>query len=529
MVNIIRPRTLTSMGLFAALAVIAGPSVAQEASGTGFFLPPLPPSGFVTASRPYVVPVSPEYSVQPLLSAGDRLPRTGAPGQQYQMVGIPDGMGAYQDRGNTVIYMNHELGSPAVTSEPIIGAPLNRGTIVSRLVMARDGTLLSGNRAYDLVFDNETLVGNAPDATNTTPGFARFCSGSLSYKEAGFDRPIYFAGEESSGAATFDGKGGLTVAIFEEDGVGELHTMPQFGRFPWENTLAQPKRQNKTVLIGMEDGPNTPDNQLYMFVGTKSRSPSASPMARNGLDSGTMYVFVSDTPGVNDEAALFAAGSMTGHWVAIPQPQLLTDVQLEAAADAVGAFGFVRTEDGAFNPQDPDEYYFVTTGSGTTNELGAMYRMKLNRSNAASSAPGSTKIDLIFNANAVVAAGGDTALSPDNIGIDRNYILINEDGTAQSRAAMTAKGRDGSVWRLNKATLQATRILELFPPGRDGNFGVTSGVWETTGVIPVEGFGGEAWLLNVQAHAPTATPAPGTVEDGQLVLVRRTDFRALGD
>jgi hypothetical protein len=127
----------------------------------------------------------------------------------------------------------------------------------------------------------------------------------------------------------------------------------------------------------------------------------------------------------------------------------------------------------------------------------------------------------------VIAAGGDTALSPDNISVDRNFVMITEDGTANSRPVMASKARDGSMWRINKRTFAATRVAELFPPARDGNFGITSGVWESTDVIPAEGFGPEAWFVAVQAHAPTVAPAPNTVEDGQLVLVRRTPFRAL--
>jgi hypothetical protein len=83
------------------------------------------------------------------------------------------------------------------------------------------------------------------------------------------------------------------------------------------------------------------------------------------------------------------------------------------------------------------------------------------------------------------------------------------------------------VWRLDKRTYETDRVAELFPPGRDANFAITSGVWETTGVISVEGFGHEAWLINVQAHAPTLAPAPNTVEDGQLLMLRRTGIRAL--
>jgi secreted PhoX family phosphatase len=474
--------------------------------------------GFVTSVKPYVVSVSPEYAVQPILSVGDRVPRSSNPDQEFQLVGIPDGMGAYRTKsGRTVVYINHELVQSAL-SEPIIGEPLNRGTIVSRLVLDRAGRVLSADRAYDTVWDENTLVGAAADVSNTTPAFSRFCSGSLEYKAAGFDRPIYFAGEEAGGAATFDGKGGLGVAIFD----GELHTLPKFGRFPWENTLAQPKPGKKTVLIGMEDGPATPDNQLYLYVGSKERKPGATAMRRNGLDNGKMYAFVSDTPGIATEPA-FVSGTIEGHWVEIPEPELLTDVQLEAASDAIGAFGFIRTEDGAFDTQDPDTYYFVTTGSGAGNELGRLYRMKLDPEDPT----GHTTIELLSDANAIVAAGGDTAVSPDNLAVDDDYIMINEDGTAQSRLVMAQKGRDGSVWRFDKRTLQATRVAELFPPGRDANFAITSGVWETTGIVSVDGFGGEAWLLNVQAHAPTAAPGVNTVEDGQFVLLRRTKLDAL--
>jgi hypothetical protein len=48
----------------------------------------------------------------------------------------------------------------------------------------------------------------------------------------------------------------------------------------------------------------------------------------------------------------------------------------------------------------------------------------------------------------VVAAGGDIATSPYNIGVSRRrYLIVNEDGTTESRAVMAAKGRDGSIWR----------------------------------------------------------------------------------
>ena len=132
----------------------------------------------------------------------------------------------------------------------------------------------------------------------------------------------------------------------------------------------------------------------------------------------------------------------------------------------------------------------------------------------------------------MLAAGGDTALSPDNIDTSTQYLMINEDGTGASRPVMASKGRDGSIWRFNIVTKRkpdrpigvsadtATRVAELDPPGRDG-VAVGAGIWETSGIIDASDlFGANWWLSDVQAHPPTAAPAPGTVEDGQLFLLK---------
>jgi hypothetical protein len=132
------------------------------------------------------------------------------------------------------------------------------------------------------------------------------------------------------------------------------------------------------------------------------------------------------------------------------------------------------------------------------------------------------------NADQVIAAGGDTALSPDNIDVSRRYLMINEDGTgtpAGSRSVMAAKGRDGSIWRFKLkdgfvgVSSKGTRIVELDPPGRDGVNptlpAVWAGIWETSGMIDTGDLWGEgSWLFDVQAHSPTAAPAANTVRTG---------------
>jgi len=475
--------------------------------------------------KPYAVGIDGGYQTQRLLSVGDTVPESSEPAKQFQMVGIPDGLGAHEfGRGRAIVYMSHELTNTAL-SEPVLGEPLNRGAIVSKLTLDLKGNVLSGERAYDTAYIDDTLVGPAAAVGNTTPGFARFCSGSLAGPAEGFDRQIYFANEESGGAATFDGKGGLSVAVFDN----EAHALPYLGRFNWENTLVQPNTGDFTVIMGMEDGPASQDptqsnSQLYMYVGRKDRSRAASALERNGLIGGTLYVFRSRDRARNSEAS-FLSGSVQGEWVAIPNAHLLTDVQLEAASDAVNAMIFARPEDGAFNPNEDDEYFFVTTGEGTGNALGRLYSLRLDERDATAPAT----LTIAYNADQIIAAGGDIAISPDNIDASRDHLMIQEDGTTTSRAVMARKGRDGSIWRFDLDASgvdvsSALRVVELDPPGRDG-VPVGPGVWETSGIIDTaELFGNDSWLFDVQAHSPTAAPRPNTVEDGQLLMLFGPDF-----
>jgi hypothetical protein len=487
-----------------------------------------------TSVKPYVEPVSGDYQIKALFSVDDKVPLLGgAPGQQYRMVGIPDGLGAHPNGdGTSTLFMNHELGFTAL-SEPVVGGPKNRGAIVSQWILDQDGDPVAGKRAYDQIYDENRLLGPAPVVGNEAQmprQLARFCSGFLAGPANGFDRPIYLTNEESSSPDTFDGKGGLSVAIFD----GELHTLPKLGRYSKENTLVQPTRGTRTVILPTEDGPATLDNQLYMYVGTKDHSANATVLARNGLDNGKLYVFRSLDPARNSERT-FTSGSVTGEWIQIPGAEDLTDVQLEAASDAAGAMTFVRPEDGALNPNNPNEFFFDTTGSSSgaddgVNELGRLYSLRLHPGNPLKPATLTT----VYNADTVVAAGGDIAISPDNLDVSRQYLMINEDGTTESRAVMAAKGRDGSIWRFDLVkgpagavgvdASTATRVAQLDPPGRDG-IAVGPGVWETSGIIDTSGlFGADTWLSDVQAHPPTTPPAGPTVtvEDGQLFLLRPT-------
>jgi hypothetical protein len=462
------------------------------------------------------------YETVALFSVDDSVPRTGDPAQSYRMVGIPDGLGIVGRNDGAVLYMNHEF-TRSTVSQPVPGGPEYRGAIVSAFRLDDDGDPVSGDLAYRRVFQNAQLVGPIATTANATSAFARFCSGFLAGTDVGFDRPIYLAGEEAEGADTFDGKGGQSVAIVDN----KAYALSRLGHFSKENQIVQPNEGLRTVIFPLEDGPSTPDSQLYMYVGRKNLDATGV-LARNGLNNGKLYVFVSDTAGKSDEAS-FTGGEIAGHWELIPRAKDLTDAELESASDAAGAFAFVRIEDGAFSPSSADDMFFVTTGGNAAagNDLGRGYHLKLDPQDPL----GTARLAVVYNADSIVANGGDAPLSPDNVDAGSNALMIQEDGTASSRPVFASKDREGAIWRfalavgtLRTSVKPGSRIIvaELTPPGRDDVPVPIPGTWETSGIIDTAGvFGRNTWLFDVQAHAPTTAPSAGTVEDGQLLMLRR--------
>lgn len=479
----------------------------------------LPPMSFARSNvKRYVVPVQRGYKIEPLLSVGGKLPLAGGDGR-FQMVGIPDGLGLQRQGRGASLYLNHEFDFDTV-SEPVVGEPLYRGAFVSKLRLDAKGHVTSGDVAFDETYLEDEFVGPTARENNDTPAFARFCSGFLALPSAtGFDRPIYLANEEAEAADTFDGKGGLSVAIFD----GEAHALPKLGHMLKENSVVMPHTGDETVIVSLEDQFVGQDAQLWLYVGHKDEG-AESVLSRNGLDNGKLYTFVSTDAELVDEST-FTGGAITGDWVEIPNAEDLTEEELEAAADEVGAFSFVRIEDGAFSSTNNDHFFFDTTGGSTEfgNILGRLYHLRFD----AGDPLGEAKLEIVINADEVLHQGGDTALSPDNVDVNDRYLMVQEDPTDPARLVLAALERDSSVWRfkLNDGTSvvasSGTRVAEVNPPGRDG-IPVLPGVWETSGIVDASGiFGDDSWLLDVQAHDPTTPPTETTVEDGQLVLMRR--------
>ena len=142
---------------------------------------------FTTNVKPYAVGLN-GWETHAILSAGDTVDETGNGSADYQMVGIPDGLGVLRRGKGVRVFMNHEM-TNTIQSEPRVGRPLQRGAFVSEWLLNKRGEVISGRRAFDTVYQDNTLVGPAADASNTTPAFSRWCSAFLADFRVGFDRP----------------------------------------------------------------------------------------------------------------------------------------------------------------------------------------------------------------------------------------------------------------------------------------------------------------------------------------------------
>lgn len=487
-------------------------------------------AGFKTGIKPYLK-ATPEgdYTIEAILSVGDKIPWTGDETKEYQMPGLPDGMGIYKDpeTGDGVLIVNHEITSGSF-SQPVVGEDRYVGSLVSKIILdPTDGSVKSAALAYDRLFVSHYSVGSPGRADENgiqrgNNGFTRFCSGYYAGTEHGFDRPLYFTNEESS-SGTFDDIQGAQAVVVAD---GRLHTLPALGYVARENTVPQPRQDMNTVILSTED--RGYPSYLYMFVGVKD-PVSRRVLTKNGLDEGTIYVLGSNDPAQNT-ATTFRKGSVSARWIEVPNGEELTHNELKAWAGENGGFQFVRLEDVEFRKDNPNEAYFVATGGSgpaDANQMGRMYRLTLNDDPTKDA-----QLDIVYNADSLEAADGSfqpqlffNAMSPDNLGINNRYVMVQEDRNGTIQSMLNIIGRDGSIFSYDLQNgMAAKREAELNQPNR---FGITQnlGRWESSGITDASSvFGANTWIVNVQAHGGIPSEETEfrfiTPEDGQILIMR---------
>ena len=501
----VRPRRRALASAVIAAAILAGGFRSSSAQEEFINLGPAL-NGPSSSASPYIVPVGAQVSTTAILTVGDSVNNKPDGVTPYRLVGIPDGIGAYDNGDDTfTLLMNHELG-------PVVGVARAHGAIgsfVSKWTIRKsDFGVIKGEDLIQNVATWNTTTGafNAP-AKGVVMG--RLCSGDLPKLSAffnsatgnGFNGRILMSGEEV----------GNEGRVFGHLLDGDSFELPRLGKFSWENAVANPATGDKTVVVGTDD---TTPGQVYVYVGAKTNAGNA--VTRAGLTNGQLYgVKVEGVASENRTSGIAPGTRFTLHNHG--DITNTTGAALQTASVAAGVTEFLRPEDGAWDPNNPNHFYFVTTDrfdqtkNGTGAQIGRSRLWRLRFNDAATPESGG-RIDMLLD-------GTEAHQMLDNMTVDtRGQVYMQEDPGNQSYIAR--------IWRYSISTDTLTLVgfhdFNRFTPGAP-NF-VTQDE-ESSGIIDVSDILGDGWmLLNVQAHKDIGGEL---VEDGQMLAMRdQTSFAA---
>lgn len=434
----------------------------------------------------YLVGTMPGVDFVAILTVGDSVKKQDTVNDTYRMVGIPDGLGAFDNLDGTItVLMNHEVPSNA----GVVRAHGRAGSFVSRWQIRKsDLKVLSGKDQMErvMLWDAQSQA----FAPSTTTAFSRFCSADLPSPTAFFnsntgkglvgDTRLYLNGEED--ATT--GRGMAHVVTGKESGTS--YEIFKLGKHSWENLLANPFPQDTTILAATEDGGL---NKVFFYVGQKQ--DSGNPVERAGLTNGTTYELAISGYTNDDPATGFKKGTFS--------------------LGASGGTTLARPEDGAWDPTDPSRFYFVTTASFTGNSR--LWRMTFTDI---------TKPTL-GGAIEVVVEGGNAAKMMDNITLDDSgRVYMQEDIGGNPRLGLIwSYGPEGVRQLATHSPYYFLRGQFLFGDIFETEDEESSGIIDVTNLFAGEpGFDTGTYrymLLDVQAHFAI----PGElVEGGQLLMMR---------
>jgi hypothetical protein len=390
-----------------------------------------------TSARPMIVALQPEIGITPLLNAGDRV------GDDFQYTGVPDGIGVYRSADDRLeVFTNHEMsylwGDPAFA------------------------------RVSHLTLDPSGAVVDASYVVDGTEGYEYFCSSTLDLIDG---RPWYFTGEEWIGTA----RGGISIAI--DALTGEVIETPQFGKMNHENVVPLHGLARAAMFLA-EDSFRLRSQAYAYFAGSFADAIGGD---------GRFTVWVPDDQGDGDPSTddIAKGETLTGRFVTIPRVERFTGLQLNAKAESLGSFNFVRIEDAATDPADPGIVYFADTGAKKSeSKSGRIYRMTIDPEH-----PRRATLEVVLDGDA-----GDDLVNPDNLGINARALVIQEDRNAASSGY-------ARIHVFDLASGALTAVARLDPSEGAIERGGGPGVWESTGVVDVSDFFGPGtWLVNVQAH-----------------------------
>lgn len=463
-----RPRLAWAV---AATVVAAGSTAALALTG---------PS---SSNTPYLVPSIAGITMTSILTVGDSV-NLKPDGTPYRMVGIPDGLGAFDNEDGTfTVLMNHELGD----TQGIVRAHGAKGAFVSKWVI--DTSTLEVLNGKDLIEDIGVFDGVGWDFTQTI-ALRRLCSADLPAPSAfhhgsrGYDGRLFMNGEET-------GAEGFAYAHAMD---GKSYRLPWLGRMSYENVVANPGTGKATIVACTDDDAA---GQIYIYAGEK-KSGGSSPVERAGLMNGEVWgvkvqgvAFEDAGAGIPSDTKFecYDFGDVSG----------MTGAALQTASRAAGVTEFNRPEDGVWDPKHPDDFYFVTTASFTGNSR--LWRLRFKD---ASRPDKGGRIDMLLD-------GSEGQHMFDNVTMNRHgELFLQEDPGGQNHLA--------KIWRYDTGSDTLVEVAQhdpaRFAPGAAGFLTIDE---ESSGIIDVSDILGEgSYLLDVQAHYGLDAEL---VQGGQLLLL----------
>ncbi len=439
-----------------------------------------------TTTSPYVLPTVKNVWTKSILSVGDSVPATGGNGS-YRMVGIPDGLGAYDNGDGTfTVLMNHELGP----TDGAVRAHGKTGAFVSEWII--DKATLEVKSGADLITSQKLWDATTSSYVSDSSSYSRLCSADLPAVGAfynastglGTTARIFMNGEEFGA----EGRAFGSVATGPEKGIS--YQLPALGRFSWENSVASPYAQNKTVVIGTDD---TGGGQVYLYLGNKTNT--GTEVDKAGLTNGQLYGI--KVPGLVTETTAMPPAGLTFELFNHGDVRNTTGTELNTLSVANEVTGFLRPEDGHWDPNNPNDFYFVTTASFT--DPSRLWRLSFN--DIENPELGGT-VDLLLD-------GTEGQKMLDNMTVLENgHLLLQEDVGNNARL--------GRIWDYDPTTDALKEVMKhdasYFLPGP----GFLTLDEESSGVIDLSHILGPGMVLfDVQAHYAISGEL---VQGGQLLV-----------
>ena len=460
-------------------------------------------TGPSTTQSSYLVNLEPNITFTSILSAGDVVGTKKDGVTPWKMVGVPDGLGAFDNGDGTLtVLMNHEIGNTVGVAREHGGI----GSFISKLTINK--STLAVTAAEDLI--DQAYVWNTGTSSyqlSATEAFVRFCSGDLPVTSAFFNATsgkgttdrIYLSGEENGPPFAADNGRAFAHVVTGTD-ANKSFELPWLGRISFENVVAAPGSGDKTVLMTMDD--TGPLGQVYMYVGDKQATGTT--LEKAGLVGGALYGI--KVNGLTDETAGtgFAGGATGFSLVATGGVVGQTGPQLQTTSESLAITEFLRPEDGAWDPTNANWFYFVTTASVTGPSR--LYRLEFT--DVKNPTAGGT-IRMLLD-------GTEGQIMMDNltVGLD-GKLIIQEDPGNNPRLA--------KVWHYDPTTDKLSEVAEHDPARFSAPTAPFTRDEESSGVIDVTDLFGTAgqqiYMLDTQAHYAITGEV---VEGGQLQLMTVT-------